>query len=98
MSYYLYDASVTIKYDHTPLHKVLTNHILNSKVNIQRTEIASMSHVIFEHIKGTANILADCISKLRSTGLYNMLDSEGFETSMNQGQYVDIKLNHDEIK
>ena len=36
-----------------------------SKVNNLRTDIASMIHMTFEHIKGTENILADCISRLR---------------------------------
>ena len=35
-----------------------------------------MSHVTFEHIKGTANILADHISRLRSMGLYNVSDPD----------------------
>ena len=30
----------------------------------------------FEHIKRTANILADCISRLESKGLYDMLNPE----------------------
>ena len=40
------------------------------------TEIASMSHVIFEHIKGKDNSLADIISCLRSIHLYDSLDPE----------------------
>ena len=93
-SYYLYDTKLNIKCDHAPWHKFPTTNTLKSKVNNWGTELASMSHVIFEHIKGTSNILEDCISRLRSTGLYNVLDSEGFETSVNQKQYVHIKLNH----
>ena len=72
MSYYLYDAKVIIKLDHAVLHKCLIAHASNSKVNKLRTEIASMSHVTFENIKGTANILADYIYKLRSLVLYDM--------------------------
>ena len=36
-----------------------------------------MSYVIFEHIKGTDNILAESMSHLRSIHLYNSLDLEG---------------------
>ena len=39
-------------------------------------EIASMSLVKFEHIKGTENILADGISRLRCMGYYVTLDPE----------------------
>ena len=38
LSYWLYDAKVTMKSDHTPLHKFLTAHTLNSKVNNWGTE------------------------------------------------------------
>ena len=41
------------------------------------TEIVSMSYVIFEHTKGTDNVLADSISHLRSMHLYDSLDLEG---------------------
>ena len=59
LSYHVYDVKVTIKCDHTLLHKFLTAHTLNSKVNNWGTEIASMNYVTFEHIKITANSLAD---------------------------------------
>ena len=76
LSYCLCDAGVTIKCDHTPLHKFLAAHTLNSKVNNGETEIASMSYVTFEHIKVTANILASHTSRLRSMGFYDVLDLE----------------------
>ena len=47
LSYYLYDAKLTIKYDHTPLCKLLMAHTLNSKVNNWGTEIVSISHCYF---------------------------------------------------
>ena len=51
LSYYLSDTKVTIKYDHAALHKFLTTHILNSKVNNLRIKIASITHATFEQIK-----------------------------------------------
>ena len=64
ISYYLYNAKVIIKYDNTPLHKFLTAYTLNSKVNNWGTEIESMSHALFQHIKGMENILAHHILRL----------------------------------
>ena len=46
---------------------------LNSKVNNWETEIAGVSYVKFEHMKGTVNILADCISRLKPIVLYDPL-------------------------
>ena len=43
------------KCDHTPLHKIFTTHIPNSKMYNWGTEIASKGHVTFEHIKGKEN-------------------------------------------
>ena len=63
-SYYLYNAKIIIKCDDTHLHKPLTVHTLTSKVNNWGTEIKSMSHVTFEHIKGMENILAAHILRL----------------------------------
>ena len=74
LCYYLYDTRVTTKCDHAPLHKVLSAHTFNSKVNDRVPEIASMSHVTIEHIEGTANILADHISRLTSMDFYNVLE------------------------
>ena len=74
LSYYFYDARVTMVTTH--LCKFLTVHTLNSKEINWGTEIASMNHATFEHIRETENILADCISHLRSMGLYKLLDHE----------------------
>ena len=74
--YYLYDARVTIKCNHATLQKIFTVHTFNSKVNNLGIEKFSVSHVTFEHINGIANILADCISRLRSIDLYNVLNAE----------------------
>ena len=52
---------------------LLTAHTLNSKVNNRGTEIACMSHITFEHIKVTENLLADCTSSLRCVGMYDTL-------------------------
>ena len=59
---------------HSIMYKFLTAHTLNSKVNNWGTEIASMSCVIFKHVKGPDNILADSVSHLRSIHLYDSLD------------------------
>ena len=53
LSYYLYNAIITIVCDHAPVCKFLSAHTLNSKVNNWGTEIVSMSHVTFKHIKDT---------------------------------------------
>ena len=70
LSYYLCGAQMIGKCGHAPSKTFLTYHTLNSKVNNWGTEIASTSHVIFDHIKGRPNILADHISRLKSMGLY----------------------------
>ena len=43
------------------------------------TKIENMSHVAFEHIKGTDNILVESISYLQCIQLYDSLDSKGEE-------------------
>ena len=48
----------------------------HSSANNWDTEIASMSHVTFKHVKGTKNILTDNISKLRCIGIHDALDQE----------------------
>ena len=78
----MYDAGVMIKCDHAPPHKFLTAYALNSKVDNWRTEIARMSHVTFEHIWRTENILANHISWLGSMSFYKVLYSgEGGKNS-----------------
>ena len=77
LSYYLYDAKVAIKSYQAPLHRLLTVQTLNSKVNKLGTEIVSMSHVTFEHIKGTDKILADSISYIRLKYLFGSLGHKG---------------------
>ena len=52
LSYYFYDAEVTIKCHHALLCKFLTEHKLNSKINNRGNEVENMSHVTFEHLKG----------------------------------------------
>ena len=52
LSYNLHDAKENIACYHTQLQKFLTAHNLNSKVINWGTEIASMSHVTLEYIKG----------------------------------------------
>ena len=50
--------------------------MLNSKGNNWGSEVVSMLQVQFEHIKGTKNILADHLSRLKSMGLYDALSPE----------------------
>ena len=59
--YYLYNAKVMNKCDHAPLCKFLTADTPNSKVNNWGMETVNIGHVIFEYLKGTENILVDCI-------------------------------------
>ena len=68
---------IMMKFDYVPLCRFLIANTLNDKVNNWGTEIASMSHVTFEHTKGTDNTLADSISCWRSVHLYVPLDPKG---------------------
>ena len=92
LSHYLYDAKVTIKCDHTLLHKFLTAHTLNPKVNIWEIEISSMSYVIFKHIKFTDIILENSISSLRSLHLYDSLDPEGKGKELGKDIFKELPL------
>ena len=79
---YFYHARVHIKCYHTHLPQVPYYSQIILKVRTWGTEITSMTHGTFEHIKGTENILADCISWLRSMGLYDVLDIEEGEKEL----------------
>ena len=76
LSYYLHDTRATITPDNAPLHKFLTAHTMNSKVSNWGPEIASVIHVIFEHIKRTANILAYHNSKHGCMDVYMLHPEE----------------------
>ena len=52
------------------------------KVNKWGSEFASISYVIYKHIKCANNILADAISILRSVYSYDSLDITGKEKSL----------------
>ena len=90
LSYYLYSAKVAINV--TMLHCTSSSlHIYQTqKVNDWGTEIASMSYVIFEHIKGTNKILADNISCLRSIHLNDPLDPEGEGKDLGQDIFREL--------
>ena len=81
-SYIFYDVRVIIKYDYASLHKFLNAYTLNSKVNNKGTEIAIMSHVTFEHIKGISNILTNIITCLRFIHLHDSLHLDGQEKEL----------------
>ena len=50
-------------------------HTNNAKCNTWGLAAAAIPrHVKVQHIKGIANILADCVSRLRAVGLYHDLD------------------------
>ena len=49
-----------------------------------------MSPVIFEHIKGAENILADHFLCLRSIHFYDSLDSEGEEKELGHGIFEEL--------
>ena len=51
-------------------------HILNFKVNNWGTEIAGISYIKFEHMKGRANILTSHISRLKFMRLYTFLSPQ----------------------
>ena len=59
-----------------PLENFLMTPTLKSKVSNWGNETAVMSHVKFEHIKGTPNILAGHISRLKVMELHDLLSSE----------------------
>ena len=76
--------------------KFLTADILKSKASNWGNAIASMSHITFEYIKDTDNILADSISYLRSVHFHSSLDLEGEGTGFGYDIFEDLpSLNTD---
>ena len=55
------------------MQKFLSVHTLTSKVNDWETKITSISHITFKYIKGAANTLTHCISRLKFMGMYDTL-------------------------
>ena len=63
LTYYLEDADVLLRSDHSPLKKSLEKNTLNSKVNNWAVEISPF-RIEFEYIKSIRNTLADTMSRL----------------------------------
>ena len=63
VTYYLEDADITLRSDHSPLKKFLAKNTLNSKVNNWAIEISPF-RITFEYIKGVKNTLADTMNRL----------------------------------
>ena len=63
LSFYLKDAQILLRSDHTPLEKFLQKNTLNSKVNNWAMELEAFN-IQFDYIKGSSNILADTLSCL----------------------------------
>ena len=75
MAYYLEDADITLRSDHSPLKKFLAKNTLNSKVNNWAIEISPFC-ITFEYIKGIKNTLADTMSRLININPQIQQDSE----------------------
>ena len=73
LSFYLTDATVLLKSDHLPLRKFLQKNTLNNKVNNWAMEFEAFN-IKFQHVSGTANILADTLSRLVDIDPYARLD------------------------
>ena len=63
LDYYLQDAEIILRSDHSPLRKFLEKKTLNAKVNNWAVEISPYK-IQFEYIKGIKNTLADTMSQL----------------------------------
>ena len=63
LAFYLTDADVLLKSDHSPLKKFLQKNTLNNKVNNWAMEFEAFN-IRFKHVSGKANILADMLSHL----------------------------------
>ncbi len=68
LSFYLEDADITLRSDHLPLRRFLSQVTLNAKVNNWAVELSSY-RIKFEFIKGIKNTLADTMSCLIDQGL-----------------------------
>ena len=76
--FYLTDATVLLKSDHLPLRKFLQKNTLNNKVNNWAMELEAFN-IKFQHVSGTANILADTLSHLVDIDPDARLDPENAE-------------------
>ena len=83
------DADITLRSDYLPLRKFLLKNTLNDKVNSWAVEL-EMYRIMFEHIKGKSNVLANTLSRLISIDPDVKLEPElaGYEF----GEYCFKKL------
>ena len=71
MSFYLMDSDVIVHTDHKLLKKFIEAVTANSRVNDWSFQIhAICKSITFRHIKGSANVLMDSLSRLKYYDLY----------------------------
>ena len=74
MVFYLRDAQVLIRSDHTPLRKFIYSNTTNDRLMAWAQDLFTITpHIEFEHLKGSQNILSDAIMRIKSFFLYNKI-------------------------
>ena len=74
-SFYLQNSDLLVCSDHKLLQKIFTGNTDNKKCNTWGLEATTIPRCVkLQNIKGTANILADSVSRLKAVGLYHNLD------------------------
>ena len=67
-SFYLQNADLLLCSDHKLLLKIFTGHTNNNKCNTWGLEATAILRCVkVQHIKGIANVLADSVSRLKSS-------------------------------
>ena len=65
LAFYLCDAEVILRSDHTPFEKLIKNQTKNTLTQNWPLEIFSITpYITFKHIKGQDNILVDSLIQL----------------------------------
>ena len=93
MSFYLTDSEVIIHSDHKPLQKFTDAITANSIVNDWSFQIhAICKSITFVHIRGTSNVLADSLSRLKYYDLYDEPKPEkpGYEFNKPKRKYDEV--------
>ena len=68
------DAQVLIRSDHANLRKSIYSNTTNDQLMAWAQDLfAITSHIEFEHLKGSQNILSDAITRIRRFSLYNKM-------------------------
>ena len=77
MAFYLCNAEVVNRSDHTPIPKLIKNKTKNVLTQNRALEVFSIfPYITFQHIKGKDNLLADSPSHLQCLGLYEKSPAE----------------------